>query len=154
MITLLWLQLHPVSYAYNWHNFLQNVSLKCSLFFSVDLVLFTRCWPIVWVFSERNNKSAKLFVSQPLRCHVLDICFPLIKPRRPEENRAWLGINEAKKVWGSAESFLERCPWDEFGIQSRCDATRLSIQTINFNHNHRLLPFFLVCCRNMVQTCG
>ena len=66
----------------------------------------------------RYNKTAELSVSQSLRCHVLDICFPLIKPSG--ENRA-TGINgdekggrerererEEESFPGSVKSFLRR----------------------------------------------
>lgn len=58
----------------------------------------------------RYNKTAELSVSQSLRRHVLDICFPLIKPSG--ENRA-TGISGGggRKFSRIGEKFLEKgCP--------------------------------------------
>lgn len=58
----------------------------------------------------RYNKTAELSVSQSLRRHVLDICFPLIKPSG--ENRA-TGISGGGggKFSRIGEKFLEKgCP--------------------------------------------
>lgn len=90
----------------------------------------------------RYNKTAELSVSQSLRCHVLDICFPLIKPSG--ENRA-TGISggEGESFPGSVKSFLrrdvrERNPRARVGREATFDPT------INFNHNRSNFLFILL----------
>lgn len=90
----------------------------------------------------RYNKTAELSVSQSLRRHVLDICFPLIKPSG--ENRA-TGISggEGESFPGSVKSFLRR-DVRERNPRARVGREATSDPTINFNHNRSNFLFILL----------
>lgn len=77
------------------------------------------------------NKTAELSVSQSLRCHVLDICFPLIKPSRQgriAQQGSTEGRGRGKKV------FQDRwkVSWEGMSVRGIrgpvLDARRLPIQ--------------------------
>lgn len=74
----------------------------------------------------RYNKTAELSVSQSLRRHVLDICFPLIKPS---------GENRATGISGGREKVFQdrwKVSWEGMSVRGIrelvLDARRLSIQ--------------------------
>lgn len=74
----------------------------------------------------RYNKTAELSVSQSLRRHVLDICFPLIKPS---------GENRATGISGGREKVFQdrwKVSWEGMSVRGIrelvLDARRLPIQ--------------------------
>lgn len=91
------------------------------------------------------NKTAELSVSQSLRCHVLDICFPLIKPSRQGRIAQQGSTGEEGKKESflrSVKSFLEGMSVS--GIRELVGREATSDPTINFNYNRSNFLLFIL----------